>query len=311
MRLGPGGPARPARARASPCRSRSSGARIPGLRPAADRDRPGGAGRCCGCCSRRTRWGALVRAATQDREMVGALGVDQAGSSPRCSSLGAVLAGPRRRAADPARARQPRTWICGHRRRLRRHGGRRPGQPRPARSWPRMLIGVAKAFWHRLLGSSLQAHPGRRVPGHGAWCWCCGPTACSAAAGAGRAPRRCAAAAAAAAPLGRPSRVAGSCCSLLVPLVGRPLRHRAADRHRLLRAVRRQPALHHGPGRHGVVRPRRLLRPRRLCRRARCSSRPACRWKPALVAGAARRRRCRRGLSAGSACACRASISPC
>ena len=59
----------------------------------------------------------------------------------------------------------------------------------------------------------------------------------------------------------------------------RPLRHGAADRHHLLRAVRRQPAFHHGPGRHGVVRPCRLFRPRRLCRRRCCSSAPACRWK--------------------------------
>ncbi len=33
----------------------------------------------------RTRWGTLVRAATQDREMVGALGVNSACSSPRYS----------------------------------------------------------------------------------------------------------------------------------------------------------------------------------------------------------------------------------
>ncbi len=40
-------------------------------------------------------------------------------------------------------------------------------------------------------------------------------------------------------------------------------RRRCADRG----AVRHQPAFHHGPGRHGLVRPRRLFRPRRLrCR---------------------------------------------
>jgi branched-chain amino acid transport system permease protein len=41
----------------------------------------------------RTRWGALVRAATQDREMVGALGVDQARLFTSVFFAGAVLAG--------------------------------------------------------------------------------------------------------------------------------------------------------------------------------------------------------------------------
>ena len=41
----------------------------------------------------RTRWGALVRAATQDREMVGALGVDQAKLFTSVLFVGALLAG--------------------------------------------------------------------------------------------------------------------------------------------------------------------------------------------------------------------------
>ncbi len=41
----------------------------------------------------RTRWGALVRAATQDREMVGALGVDQAWLFTSVFFVGSVLAG--------------------------------------------------------------------------------------------------------------------------------------------------------------------------------------------------------------------------
>jgi branched-chain amino acid transport system permease protein len=41
----------------------------------------------------RTRWGALVRAATQDREMVGALGVDQARLFTSVFFVGALLAG--------------------------------------------------------------------------------------------------------------------------------------------------------------------------------------------------------------------------
>ncbi len=42
---------------------------------------------------KRTRWGALVRAATQDREMVGALGVDQARLFTSVFFVGAALAG--------------------------------------------------------------------------------------------------------------------------------------------------------------------------------------------------------------------------
>jgi len=42
---------------------------------------------------KRTRWGALVRAATQDREMVGALGVDQALLFTSVFFVGSVLAG--------------------------------------------------------------------------------------------------------------------------------------------------------------------------------------------------------------------------
>src|SRR5690606_33153241 len=41
----------------------------------------------------RTRWGTLVRAATQDREMVGALGVNQTGLFTSVFFLGAFLAG--------------------------------------------------------------------------------------------------------------------------------------------------------------------------------------------------------------------------
>src|ERR1700709_645402 len=41
----------------------------------------------------RTRWGTLVRAATQDREMVSALGVNQAWLFTAVFALGAMLAG--------------------------------------------------------------------------------------------------------------------------------------------------------------------------------------------------------------------------
>ena len=58
----------------------------------------------------RTRWGTLVRAATQDREMVGALGVNQAWLFTGVFALGAALAG-LGGAAAAARARQPGTGL--------------------------------------------------------------------------------------------------------------------------------------------------------------------------------------------------------
>ena len=91
---------------------------------------------------------------------------------------------------------------------------------------------------------------------------------------------------------------------------GRPLRHHPADRHLLLRPVRRQPALHHGPGRHGVVRPCRLFRPGRLCRRPVAEARRPADGSGAR-AGAARRRRLRRGLWLVLRAPVAASISPC
>ena len=50
----------------------------------------------------KTRWGVLVRAATEDREMVGALGVNQAWLFSAAFVLGAFLAGLGRRASNPA-----------------------------------------------------------------------------------------------------------------------------------------------------------------------------------------------------------------
>ena len=68
----------------------------------------------------RTRWGTLVRAATEDREMVGALGVDQAGCSPRVFVARRAARRPGRRPAAAARAGQSRAGPRGHRRCLRR-----------------------------------------------------------------------------------------------------------------------------------------------------------------------------------------------
>ena len=75
----------------------------------------------------RTRWGTLVRAATQDREMVGALGVNQALALHRGVRARRVAGGARRRAAAAARAGHPRAGPGADRRGLRRGGGRRHG----------------------------------------------------------------------------------------------------------------------------------------------------------------------------------------
>ena len=56
----------------------------------------------------KTRFGRLIRAATQDREMVGALGVNQAMLFTVVFALGCAARRPRRRAAGRARAGQSR-----------------------------------------------------------------------------------------------------------------------------------------------------------------------------------------------------------
>ena len=249
----------------------------------------------------RTRWGALVRAATQDREMVGALGVDQAKLFTSVFFVGSVLAGlggalqiPR----EPANLELDLaviadafvvTVVGG----LGSIGGA---------FLAAILIGVAKAFcigigtvtWFgfEMSFSKLTLVVEFLIMARGAGGAALRP--------ARQAAGRCSALAAEPAPP-LTAAVAGQFALVWLALLAaraagrRPLRHHPADRHRLLRAVRRQPAFHHGPGRHGVVRPCRLFRPRRLCRRPRCSSAPACRWKRRScwrrsVAGALRRR---------------------
>ena len=72
--------------------------------------------------------------------------------------------------------------------------------------------------------------------------------------------------------------VAAACCRRRI------LHHRADDRHARSRVLfAAQPALHHGPGRHALVRPCRVLRPRRVRRGALLQECRRCRWKLALV----------------------------
>ena len=75
----------------------------------------------------RTRWGTLVRAATQDREMVGALGVNQAWLFTSVFALGALLAGLGGALQLPREPANLELDLQHHRRGLRRRGGRRHG----------------------------------------------------------------------------------------------------------------------------------------------------------------------------------------
>ena len=124
----------------------------------------------------KTRFGVLVRAATQDREMVGALGVNQALLFTGTLFLGAFLAGlggalqiPK----APAIARMDLDII--------------------AETFVVTVIGgmgsIPGAFLAALVIGQLQRlrHPGlpedharARVPAHGASCSCCAPTVFSA-----------------------------------------------------------------------------------------------------------------------------------
>ena len=107
----------------------------------------------------KTRYGVLVRAATQDREMVGALGVNQALLFTGTLFLGAALAGLGGALQTPEARRQPAHGHLGHRRDLRGHRGRRHGLG--ARRVPRRAADRPAAGLR---------HPG--VSRRSRWCWC-------------------------------------------------------------------------------------------------------------------------------------------
>ena len=122
----------------------------------------------------RTRFGRLVRAATQDREMVSALGVNQALLFTSVFARRLCARRPRRRAAGCARAGQPCHRSGRDRRRLRGGGGRRHGldhrrlsrrrdHRRGESDLHRHRCGRFR-FCHRQL---FQADAGRRIPGDG------------------------------------------------------------------------------------------------------------------------------------------------
>ena len=107
----------------------------------------------------KTRFGVLVRAATQDREMVAALGRQPGAAVHRHAVPRRALAGPRRRAADAQARRQPAHGHLGHRRGLRRDGGGRHG------------LGA-----RRLPGGAADRRSCRRSASWSSprspWCWC-------------------------------------------------------------------------------------------------------------------------------------------
>ena len=116
----------------------------------------------------------LVRAATQDREMVGALGVNQALALHLGVRARRVARRPRRRAADAARAGQPgsRPGLIGDA--FVVVGGRRHGLDRRRlrgggvdRRWSRRCASRRARSTVRLAVSAQQADAGGRVPGHG------------------------------------------------------------------------------------------------------------------------------------------------
>ncbi len=118
----------------------------------------------------RTRFGMLTRAATENRVLAAALGVDERRLFTAVFAMGAFLAGARRRVAAAARAGQPRHGPRDHRRGLRRHRRRRTGiHPRRVRrrAADRAHQGAVHRHRHRRGRRNRdrlsQAHAGRRI----------------------------------------------------------------------------------------------------------------------------------------------------
>ena len=255
----------------------------------------------------RTRWGTLVRAATQDREMTAALGINQTWLFTSVLFLGSLLAG------LGGALQIPREAVNLH-----------MDINIVVEAFVVVVVGgmgsVGGAFLAAVLIGQLQAFGILIFPQitlvivflfmavvlvvrpHGLLGR---PQALARVAGT-----RAGAAAAA----GHPSGTAGGDGLAGGPGaasgVGRRLRADGADRNPDPDAVRRQPAFHHGAGRHDLVRPCRVFRAGSLWRR---SAGEALRGRHAAGAGggAAAGRCGGRCCSAGSACGCRASTLPC
>jgi len=123
----------------------------------------------------RTRWGTLVRAATEDREMAGALGVNQAWL------FTSVFALARFSPAWAARSRSARTGSADHGPddtvgRVRGGGGRRHGSI-PGAFLAAVIIGVIKAFCIgigdvSLFGIAFSFSKLTLVSNSSSWRWC-------------------------------------------------------------------------------------------------------------------------------------------
>ena len=236
----------------------------------------------------RTRFGRLVRAATQDREMVGALGVNQAMLFTAVFALGAALAGlggasgprePANLATDLVAISDAFVVVVvgGMGSMHWRISRRRHHRPKSKR----ICIGIGVVDFGFVDRQFFQADAGCRIPGDGGGADRAAAMACSGRQQCARCgsdvPSRSDRSA-------RPTRrrltarrICGARCA--AARACRCWRQPVRANHLVLgidvliaRAVHREPALHHGAGRHGVVRSRRLFRPRRLClRRSRSS----------------------------------------
>ena len=267
----------------------------------------------------RTRWGILIRAATQDRDMVAALGVNQAVLFTGVFALGAGLAalgGALNLPREPANLGEDITAIGDAFVVVVVGGmGSIPGAFLAA-----LLIAEIKALCIALGQVSLlrihnlvpAIHAGCRVrrDGNRAGAAPLGTARQAAGFGAlGRADRGadCAGRTHAAEHRCRGARGAARPAAYCRQRI---LHHRADDRYSRRRAVRGVAAFHHGAGRHAFLRPCRLFRPWRVRRRPCCSRMPAFRWnwrsspRRSSVALA-------HFSSAGSACGCPASTSRC
>ena len=265
----------------------------------------------------RTRWGTLVRAATEDREMAGALGVNQKWLFTTVFALGALLAGA---------------------------GGALQIPREPANLYLDLSV-IADAFVVVVVGG-LGSIPGAflaalLIAEIKAFCIGIGDVTIADSVISlskltlvvefvvmavvlvlrpwgllGRRPTPPRGAGAVERPLALPSRRAlyalAACGARARPASGagdRVFAH-SPDRHIRVRPVRGQPALHHGTRRNAVLRSCGLLRPGGLRRRAAAAPRLDCRWSsrccwgPSWLAWA-------RWPSAGSVSGCPACISRC
>ena len=206
----------------------------------------------------RTRWGTLVRAATQDREMVGALGVNQAWLFTGTFFLGSLLAGLGGAVQLPkggADLLMDFNII--------------------AAAFVVVVVGGMGSIFGALLAAVLIAelnafgilifcrdHPGADVPGHGGGVDLppVGPVGKARGAGPERPTRTAGTTLAAGALPGADGRCGGRRLSRAVAGDRRPVCPGSHRRYPDLRAVCRQPAFHAwGPWRFGVVRTRRVF----------------------------------------------------